>query len=250
MNRLLLFYLVFLTFAKADVLKVGVGFGIIPFVYDNERGELVGFDIDIVNELGKVLGYDIDFVQMDFSALIPAVQSGKIDLLATAMTITKKRAEQVDFSIPYSSGPGSVILTSIDNDDIKNIRDLKGKKVAVIVGGANADYLRDNKIGAKIVEFPSSAECHLALLNNKVDASINPLESAKRLLSDKGRGRVKIVGKEIPVKGIGMAIRKGNEILLNKINNGIRKIIENGKRDELEKKYFSKLTEDDKKLLN
>jgi polar amino acid transport system substrate-binding protein len=240
-----------LTVAEAKkVLTVGTAFGIIPFVYNDEKNELVGFDIDMAKEIGKEMGYDeVKFEAMNFDGVIPAVMSGKVDLLASALVITKSRAEKVDFSNSYYDNVGSVVAIPAENKkNIRGIKDLKGKKVSVVVGSAQLDYL-SNMDGVDYVGYSNVSEAFLALQHGKVDATFNPFVSVKLFLKEQGKDKFKIVGGEVPISGVGFAVKKGNTELLAKINTALKKVIKSGKRDAFAEKHFPKPTEEDKKLL-
>ena len=87
--------------AFAADLKVGANVGNVPWEFQNEKGEIVGFEIDLAQELGKRLNMNVSIVNIPFNGLFAAVQSGQIDAAVSSITITKKRLESVSFAQPY-----------------------------------------------------------------------------------------------------------------------------------------------------
>jgi putative S-methylcysteine transport system substrate-binding protein len=87
--------------SKKEVIKVGTSGGYFPFTY-TENDELKGFDIDVWNEIGKRMGKEIEFKQAKFSGLFGMLDTGKIDTISNQITITDKRLEKYDFSVPCS----------------------------------------------------------------------------------------------------------------------------------------------------
>jgi polar amino acid transport system substrate-binding protein len=87
---------------SSGVLRVGTEPEFKPFESKNEKGELVGFDMDLARELAKDLGVELEFVELPFPSLIPALRTGKIDLAISGMTATEERALSVSFTKPTS----------------------------------------------------------------------------------------------------------------------------------------------------
>lgn len=104
-----------------------------------ENDTYTGFDIDLANAIGEKLGRKVEIKAMGFDALIPALKSGQIDMIASAMSATEERKKQVDFTAPYYIG-GSVIVVQKDNTTIHGWGDITGKTVAVQAGSKPADF--------------------------------------------------------------------------------------------------------------
>ncbi len=87
----------------AGVIRIGVDDAFPPMEYRDEKGNLIGFDVDLANEIGRRLGgVDIVWVPTAWDGgVILALQSGKFDMIQSALTITDERAEKIDFSPPY-----------------------------------------------------------------------------------------------------------------------------------------------------
>ena len=99
--------------AFAADLKVGANVGNVPWEFQNEKGEIVGFEIDLAQELGKRLNMNVSIVNIPFNGLFAAVQSGQIDAAVSSITITKKRLESVSFAQPYYDSDQSLAVRRI-----------------------------------------------------------------------------------------------------------------------------------------
>ncbi|MDS1030576.1 basic amino acid ABC transporter substrate-binding protein [Bacillota bacterium LX-D] len=211
-----------------------------PFEFRDEKtSEITGFDIDLIKAIAQETGIKVKIQSLGFDGLIPALQAGNIDIVASGMTITKKRALQVSFTKPYFDA-GLKIAVPANNTTIKGIDDLKGKTVAVQIGttGANkAQELLDKKIIAKVKTFNTADAIFLELLNGTVDAVINDLPVNEAYMS-KNPGKIKMVGNVLNGEQYGFAVAKDNQELLKKLNTGLEKVKANGKYDELKVKYF------------
>ena len=122
----------------AKVLRVGTEPTFAPFEFQKEGSkEYTGFDMDLIRAIGKQMGYKVEIMNMGFDALIPALSSGNIDTVIAGMSITPERQEAVLFSAPYYRS-GLVVMVQKNNDTIKGIEDLVGKRIAVQIGTTGA----------------------------------------------------------------------------------------------------------------
>ena len=109
----------------------------VPFeMMDQETGEMVGFDMDIINEVAKRAGFEVNLTTMEFAGIIPAVQTGSQEIAIAGTTITEERAEIVDFSDPYYDS-GLKIIVRADNDDVETIEDLADLSIATRIGSTS-----------------------------------------------------------------------------------------------------------------
>ncbi len=211
-----------------------------PFEYTDENGEFVGFDVDLIKAIAEVQGFEVELQSLGFDGLIPAVQTGTIDIAISGMTIKPERAEQVDFSVPYYQA-GLIMAVQEGNNEITKPEDLAGKTIAVQIGTTGADFA--NKIkeeyGAKVKTFNTTDLVFMELENGGADAVINDLPVTKEYIDKKGQGKVKMVGDILGGdEYYGIAVQKGNSELLDTINEGLLKLKENGKFAELYQKWF------------
>ena len=212
------------TNSSQKVWRVGTDATYAPFGFkDKDSGKLAGFDIDIINAIAQEEGIEADVQNLNFDALLPALQSNTIDIAISDMTISEDRAKSVDFSKPYYIA-GNGLVVNIDNTDINSFKDLEGKRIGVSIGSTGAE------IASKILE----------LQNRGVDVVINDTPVNEYYVNNKGKGIAKVTGEDYDAAPLGIAVKKGNTELLNKVNDGLAKIKANGKYAEIYKKWFGK----------
>ena len=119
--------------AVAETLTVGANIGNVPWEFQDASGEITGFEVELVKEVAKRLGYDgVDIQNMPFNGLFSAVQSGRIDIAVSSITITPKRLESVSFAQPYYDSDQSLTVKTASG--ITSTEGLKGKTVGVDTG--------------------------------------------------------------------------------------------------------------------
>ena len=194
-----------------------------------------GFDIDIISQIAQ--GMNLKLVVKD-SAFDPlqsglALNSGQCDIVASAMTITPDRQQNLDFSDGYYDSKQSLLVP--DGSDIKSINDLSGKKVGVQQGTTGKTYAEDHATGAAIVSFPSDAEEYQALKAGQVDALLQDLPVN---LNHQEDGGFTIVQTYSTNEQYGLAMKKGNTALVSDVNAQLQKMRNNGTYDQIYNKYF------------
>lgn len=181
------------------VYRVGTEPSFAPFEYvDEASGEIVGFDIDLIKAIAEDQGFQVEIVNLGFDGLIPAVQTGNIDIVASGMSIKEERLKEVDFSEPYIDA-GLAIAVPENNTTIKGEADLKGKTVAVQIGTTGAEKaqeLKDAGIIKDIKTFNTVDVVIMELVNGGVDAVINDKPVTEAFIA-KQPGKIKIVGETL-----------------------------------------------------
>ncbi|WP_245574279.1 basic amino acid ABC transporter substrate-binding protein [Desulfovirgula thermocuniculi] len=209
-----------------------------PFEFQDENtGKYVGFDIDLIQAIAEVNNWDVEIRSMNFDGIIPALQTASVDMAISAMTITEKRKEQVNFSVPYYQS-GQCVAVKADNNTIKGFDDLAGKRVGVQLATTGADEAR--KIpGAKVIDYNTINEAFMALKNGNVDAVVNDYPVTAYFIQ-KGNKDIKIVGDLRTSEFYGIAVPKDKKEILEKVNSALRTLKQNGKYAEIYKKWFGK----------
>ncbi|GAB4307924.1 basic amino acid ABC transporter substrate-binding protein [Pseudothermotoga elfii] len=233
---LILILLSAMTFSRT--ITVGTSADFPPFEYI-ENGQFVGFDMDLMREIAKIAGFDLKFVDMSFDSLIPALRAGQVDVVAAAMTITDERKQVVDFSIPYWTADQSVIVKSESPLTI-TVLFSKGK-IGVQTGTTGDLWCTDNLVSTGMLpeknlkRYDTFVLALSDLLNGNIDAIVLDSPVANRFATTKP---VRVVGIITTGEQYGVAVRKGEKELLEKINNAIKVLNESGKMSELIDKYF------------
>ena len=196
-----------------------------------------GFDVDIVSEIAKRMKLDLTIKDSSFDALQSglALNSGQCDLVASAMTITDDRKQNLDFSDGYYDSKQSLLVPS--GSDIQGIDDLSGRKVGVQQGTTGKSYTEDNAPDdAQIVTFPSDAEMYQAIKAGQVDALLQDLPVN---LVHQQAGGFQIVETYDTDEEYGFAIKKGNTGLVTDVDEQLQKMHDDGTYDEFYNSYFS-----------
>lgn len=219
----------------AGVIRNGINAEFAPFEFVNEAGEIVGFDIDLARALGEVLGVEVTFHDFAFDGLIPALQSRKVDMVFSALTIRPDRAEKVAFSDPYFTAT-LVIVVREDEQRITDLNTLAGMKVGVQLA-TTGDLVASELPGVEVVRHQQLATPFIALRNRQVDAVIIDKPYAQ-LYIEKNPG-FKLAGPEFNDEEYGICTHLNDHALMAAINRGMADLKASGKYDEIYRKWFA-----------
>lgn len=217
-----------------DKIFVGTNAEFPPFEY-LEKGEVTGFDIELVNEIGKVMDADVKVLDMSFDGLLPALQMKKVDLVIAGMTATEERKKTVSFTQPYYTA-SQVIIVKEGNNSIKSFDDLKGKKVAVMLG-FTGDTIVSEIEGVNVERFNAAYAGIMALQADKVEAVVLDSEPAENYV--KQNPGLVLAEADAEQEEYAIALRKNDKALLEKVEKALAELKANGTYDALIKKYFN-----------
>jgi glutamine transport system substrate-binding protein len=210
----------------------------VPFeMMDLDSGKMVGFDMDILHEVAERAGFGYRLQTMDFNGIIPALQTGNVDLAIAGITITEERERIVDFSDPYyDSGLRLLVRTG---KDIRTIDDLVGKRVACKIGSTSYDFLQASvgERAEEIVPYPGSSDMYMALMSGNVDAVLYDAPNVGYFARTRGGGRVQVVGPLYEGQQYGIALRAGSE-WLDEVNEALASMKQDGRYAEIYRKWF------------
>lgn len=191
-----------------------------PWVMKNKQGKLIGFEIDIANQLARDMGVKVTFKQYPWKAMIPALKKGEVDIIASGLSITPKRALEINFSDPYGSS-GYSLVTNLDlTKDFTSIKDLDSDKVfiAALDGTVSAELVKKVFPKARLDTRKSEKDATSAVVNGTVHAfvSSSPVPEFIALKHPKDV--------DLPLKNPllttkeAFAVRKNNQEMLNFLN--------------------------------
>ena len=224
--------------AGEKIIRVGSETTFPPFEF-TDGDKYVGFDIDLADAVIKQMGGKMEFKSMGFDALIPAVQSGQIDLIAAGLDATPERAKQVAFSDVYFDQSGYVMVVRKDNDQIKDWDDLNGKIVGAQVGTHPVDIANDCKAG-QVKQFDSNTQGFMELQAKTVDAVIIDKAVGMYYLKQGADKDLKIIGAPKESAGMVFAMKKDNTKLQADVNKALKELKANGTYDKIFEKWFGK----------
>ncbi len=206
--------------------------GFAPYEY-YEDGKIVGVDIEIAEEIAKAMGKELVVKDIFFDSIINELKSGKADMALAGMSITEERLKEVDFSIEYIKSRQVAIVKK--DSKIEDLSGINNKKIAVQLGTVADSYVTEEKIASEIVRQKKYLSMIEDLKANKVDLVIMDELPAKEIL--KTNTNLKLLDGYVFEDSYGIAVKKGNTELLNKINEVLMNLMNDGKIDEYVIKY-------------
>jgi polar amino acid transport system substrate-binding protein len=242
MKRLLFALLMTLTGAAwaQKPLVVGVDGTFAPHAMPKLGGGVEGFNVDLINEAGRRMGRKVEIYSAEFSGLIPAMQSGKLDFVGAPTTVTPERAKQLLFAEGYLNTFYQFVVPA-NKPDLKSLDDLKGKTVSSNKGSAYDKWLQDNsaKLGLKGAEsYGTNADAMQAVISGRADAGLtgNTVAAYAVLRSNK---QLKLVPLKID-QGLvwGAAFRKDDVALRNAFEDALECMKMDGSVAKMAEKWF------------
>ncbi|WP_319782211.1 ABC transporter substrate-binding protein [Oceanisphaera sp. IT1-181] len=215
-----------------------------PFSWTDEQGQLQGFDVDMANALCEQMQVKCKLIAQDWDGIIPALLARKYDAIIAAMSITEERQRTVDFTDRYALVPNKFVAKKGTELDLSKAG-LQGKKVGVQIATTHDKYLTEN-FGKEVslVRYGTADEAYLDLKAGRVDyVFLDATAIEEGLLNKDGGNQYEFVGPSITDEkwfgdGFGIAVRKQDSDLKDKINKAIVDIRENGKYEAVNNKYF------------
>jgi len=226
--------------AKQSLYVVGVESAYAPFSAENEKKEVVGFDIDVMKAIAAKTGIEVKFIPTPFEGFFNFLAQGDRDLLISAITITDERKQTVDFSEPYFEA-SQLIAVPQSNTTVKQFNDLKNLKIGV-QSATTGDEVVQNLVGKNnpsIKRFDSTPLALKELESGGVDAVVADDAVVKNYITNNPSASFRVVSDAgFPKEYYGIAVRKGNTELLAKINQGLADIKADGSFAKINEKYF------------
>ncbi|HHV59090.1 MAG TPA: transporter substrate-binding domain-containing protein [Clostridiaceae bacterium] len=196
------------------------------------KDKIIGFDIAIAEVIAQELGAELEIRDMDFGGLLMALQEGKVDIVIAGMTPKPERMEQVDFTKIYYTAAQGVVIRAEDKDKYKTADDLKGHKVGAQMGAIQEDIAKEQIPGSEVKALAKVSDLVLELKNKKVDALVMEKPVANAYIDanpDLALSEIEVVD---DTGGSAIAIAKGNEDFVEKLNSILDNLINTGKIDQ------------------
>ena len=223
----------------AKVYVVGTDAAYAPFESQNEKGEIVGFDVDVVNAVAKEAGIEVKFVNTPWEGIFNSLAQGDRDMVVSAVTITEERKQTMDFSAPYFDAQQLIAVKA--NSKVKGFNDLKKLKVGVQTGttGDEAVTKLQGKNSTNIKRFESTPLALQELQAGGVDAVVADNGVVVHYVANNSASAFKTVSDtSFAPEQYGIAVKKGNTELLANLNKGLEAIRANGTYDKIYSSYF------------
>lgn len=225
--------------APAKVYVVGTDAAYAPFESQNEKGEIVGFDIEVVKAIAAKAGFEVKFVNTPWEGIFNALGQGDRDMIVSAVTITDERKQTMDFSDPYFDAQQLIAVK--ENSKIAKFADLKKLKVGVQTGTTGDEAVTKllGKASTNIKRFESTPLALKELESGGVDAVVADNGVVIHYVANNPGGKFKTVAdKDFVPEQYGIALKKGNTELQAKLNKGLADIKADGSYDKIYTQYF------------
>lgn len=207
---------------ESGVVNIGVFSDKHPFGYVDENGEYQGYDVYFAERIGEDLGVEINYVSTEAANRVEYLETGKVDIILANFTVTDERAEKVDFALPYMSV--SLGVVSPDSRVITDLSQIGSDDEVIVISGTTAEtYLTENYPDITLQKYDTYANAKNALENGNAVAWANDnTEVIAYALQNSGYTvGISSLGSQ---DTIAPAVSKGNETLLNWINDEIESL--------------------------
>jgi polar amino acid transport system substrate-binding protein len=221
--------------AKPAGIKVATDATFAPFEYTDDDGNLVGFDVDLMNAIAEKAGIEFEWVNVPFDSVLAGLSECQYDAALAAISISDERKQSMLFSTPYLDA-GLVVVVNKETTDIAGIDDLAGKSVAAQLG-TTGEMVAQEIADVDYKPYDSYELAFLELANKGVDAVIadNPLAMGYIAANPE---KIMIVGDIVNSEQYGIAICKDNADLQAKIDVALKELIDSGYVSDLAAEYI------------
>jgi len=225
---------------KRGTLRVGMDPTYMPFEMTNKRGEIIGFEVDLLKAMTKAMGVKLELVSTSYDGIIPALLTDKFDMIGSGMTLTQERNLRINFSEPFIVVGQTLLIRKELADKVKSYKDLN-----------SADYRITSKIGttgemvakkliaqAKYSGFDNEQEAVMDVVNGKADAFIYDAPYNVVAVNKAGAGKLVFLDEPFTFEPLAFGLKKGDYDSINWINNWLHQIREDGTYDRIHVKWF------------
>lgn len=221
---------------KAGVLKVGIEGTYKPYTFHAENGDFTGYDVDLARAIAEKLGVKVEFTEAAWDSLLAGVDSGRLDTVINAVSVTDERKEKYDFTDAYLYIPRQVVVRS-DNETLKSWDDLKGAKVATSKASTTGQIYAE--AGAEIVLIEGTDQAAQTVLSGRADFCNFDPPTLNDYMDEHPGAELKVA---FMVPGLSEAyaipIAKGQTELHDAVNKALKELRDDGVLKELSEKYL------------
>lgn len=230
------------TAGAENKIVIGTDASFPPFESMSPTGDPVGFDVDLIKAIGESQNLNVEVKHTGWDPMMAGLADGTVDAAIAGITMTDDRKKVMEFTEPYFTAK-QVILMKKNAPAVSTVADLKGKKIGV-QSGTTGQFLVEEKLGkgySGLKGYEEVAGAIEDMKNGRVDAVVADNAVVKKFTEQLKLDNVNIVeDKAAKQEQYGIAVKKGNKELLDKLNKGLAAVKESGKYDEIYNKYFAK----------
>lgn len=225
---------------KRGTLRVGMEPGYMPFELTNQKGEIIGFDVDMAKRIAKAMDVKLELVSTAWDGIIPALLTGKFDILMSGMTLTQQRNMSINFAQPYIVIGQSILVNKKYEETVEDYKDLNDPKytVASKLGTTGEQAVKRLIPNAKYISYETEQEGVLEVINGKVDAFIYDMPYNAIAYAQRGGKKIFHLDEPFTFEPLAWAIKKGDPDFLNWLNNFMFQVKSDGTYEKIFKKWF------------
>ena len=225
--------------AESGELRACFDAGYMPFEMKAKNNRYIGFDVDLGKVMAKQMGVKYIPVNTAWDGIIPALITGKCDVIMAGMTVNAQRNMKVNFADPYIVVGQSIILNPKLKDEIKSYKDLNNPKytVASKLGTTGEVVVKRMLKKAKYNAFETETDAALEVINGKADAMIYDMPFVSIYVAQNS-DKVAAILEPFTYEPLGWAVKQGDPDMINFLNNFLRQIKGDGTYDRIYNKWF------------
>ncbi|MBV7274083.1 amino acid ABC transporter substrate-binding protein [Clostridium thailandense] len=220
---------------------VGLDDSFPPMGFKNDKGEIVGFDIDMAKEAAQRMGVKVEFKPVQWDGIILSLNNKDIDVIWNGLTITDKRKEQIDFSKVYLQNKQIIVVKN--DSSIKTKKDLAGKVVGLQLGSSSETALAADTNTSKSLKetkkYSDNTEALMDLSQGRLDAVVVD-EVVGRYYISKKPGLYKTLDEDFGKEDYGVGIRKTDKSFKEELDKTLDAMKADGTADKISQKWFGK----------
>ncbi len=224
---------------KRGVLKVGMS-TFVPWAMNDKNGQLIGFEIDVAKRLAADLGVKVEFIPTKWAGIIPALLTGKFDVIIGGMTIQPSRNQKVNFSIPYDYTGQAIVANKQLAAGFKTMEDFNRPEVTLTarLGSSSVAAVKQFMPKAKLTLFDDESQAYQEVINGKAHAMVGSAPTPAFQALKYPETLFIPIEETFTKEPIGFAVRKGDFDTLNYFNNWITVVAAEGWLKEIKHYWF------------
>lgn len=225
---------------KRGTLRVGMDPTYMPFEMTNKRGEIIGFEVDLLKAMSKAMGVKLELVSTSYDGIIPALLTDKFDMIGSGMTLTQERNLRINFSEPFIVVGQTLLIRKDLEGKIKSYKDLNDGQYRITSKIGTTGEMVAKKLIAKAQYhgFDNEQEAVMDVVNGKADAFIYDAPYNVVAVNKAGAGKLLYLEEPFTYEPLAFGLKKGDYDSINWINNWLHQIQKDGTYDRIHAKWF------------
>ncbi|MCG4452373.1 transporter substrate-binding domain-containing protein [Pseudomonas sp. MMS21-TM103] len=225
---------------KRGSLRVGMDPTYMPFEMTNKRGEIIGFEVDLLKAMAKSAGVKLEVVSTSYDGIIPALLTDKFDIIGSGMTLTQERNLRINFSDPFIVVGQTLLINKALEGKINSYKDLNDGQYRITSKIGTTGEMVAKKLIAKAQYhgFDNEQEALLDVVNGKADAFIYDAPYNAVAVNKAGAGKLVYLDQPFTYEPLAFGLKRGDYDSLNWINNYLHQAREDGTYARIHAKWF------------